>query len=736
MPFNIADTQNTHYFQHQMKKQLLLVGLTLILAAPTIAQTSLPSETNRKWSHEFDPLIKGQSVKRIVAKNTTATVTPQTLVEAFIQTTDGDAVAAFVTEAGYTAFALDANSVTVTIPAMMIKTLAAREDVVFINASRQLRPTLHNVRPETGVTKVTTGEGLETPFTGKGVIIGVIDGGFEYTHPAFKDRVVRWAQPVGTLTANQPKTDPNDDSGHGSHVANITGGNKVNGSDSYGIATGAELVLASSSLATNNIQNLARNIKQFADSEGKPFVINMSFGALLGPHDGTTAYDKYMNSLSGPGAILVAAMGNNGGQNMHAYREFTNEEKTQYLYFKPGTDNKDKELQSEVYSIHNDDQAHLTIKPIIIYNKKRYEPTAAQISQAGCYFATGIDKNSSHRQFASFSGSTASLAKVVANASSSFYFMWEVSGNKGDGFHAWINTDLTTGEFAKTTSLTGTYQASAGDDLFNVGEGAASIPSAIAVASYNASDRFMGITASNSTPKEYSYAGFVGAPGAMSNFSSNGPWLAAAPKPTIAAPGGVILSALSKNSKRFDPNGIFTSIINSGGQKYYYGCMNGTSMATPATTGIIALWLEACPTLTYDQIVDIFKKTGRKDQFTGVADNEGWNYRSGYGKIDAYEGLKEVLKLHQSGISETLNSETPITIQKNMDVWKVLFNNNESYADISVYTTGGHLVRQKHIEQPRSGQETLISLTDMQPGVYLIKIQTTAATMTRKVVVK
>lgn len=44
------------------------------------------------------------------------------------------------------------------------------------------------------------------------------------------------------------------------------------------------------------------------------------------------------------------------------------------------------------------------------------------------------------------------------------------------------------------------------------------------------------------------------------------------------------------------------------GQHYYYGVMNGTSMATPVVTGIIALWLQANPDLTPADIVRIMQK--------------------------------------------------------------------------------------------------------------------------------
>jgi hypothetical protein len=62
-------------------------------------------------------------------------------------------------------------------------------------------------------------------------------------------------------------------------------------------------------------------------------------------------------------------------------------------------------------------------------------------------------------------------------------------------------------------------------------------------------------------------------------------------------------------------------------------------MSAPVVTGVIGLWLEAYPKLTANQIKDIFKNASNKDKFTGTIPNKYY----GYGKIDAYNGLKYLL---------------------------------------------------------------------------------------------
>ena len=222
----------------------------------------------------------------------------------------------------------------------------------------------------------------------------------------------------------------------------------------------------------------------------------------------------------------------------------------------------------------------------------------------------------------------------------------------------------------------------------------------------------------------------------MSYFSSKGPWLGKANKPTIAAPGGCITSAYSKKSQNFSPmKAELVQDVKVNGQHYYYGVMNGTSMATPVVTGIIALWLQANPDLTPADIVRIMQKTGRHDSYTGSRNPDEWSPSWGYGKIDAYEGLKEAINL-RTAINETMNTAAPVTLKKDNDCWKVLFNNDESYADIQVVSLGGQTVSHAHLNAPRHGQEHVVSLQGLTPGVYIFRINTTASSLTRKVVVR
>ena len=166
-----------------MKKKVLLAGVCALMAVPTLAQDLQLDNTGRKWDGGIEALLTSPRT----ARSTVA----DSLITTNVSVNDAEAVADFVRKQGHEATIITPNLVVVTLPVRMITELGAREDVLYMNTPKQYRPLLAKARPETGVTKIQEGTGLETPFTGKGVLIGVIDQGFEFSHAAFLNRVHR-----------------------------------------------------------------------------------------------------------------------------------------------------------------------------------------------------------------------------------------------------------------------------------------------------------------------------------------------------------------------------------------------------------------------------------------------------------------------------------------------------------------------------------------------------------------
>lgn len=719
-----------------MNKKLLLVGCMSLLTLASSAQEIKIYDTQRKWSPTFDALVKGKTVRRMTAKGL-QTQSASSTVQVNITTAvdEAEAIADYITQAGYEAEAITNQFVTASIPARFISQLANQEDVLYIDRVRQFRPLMDKVRTDIGADKVQAGTSLDTPYDGTGVIVGVIDQGFEYGHIAFANSAKRWGSSVknGSLRTTAPTYDSTDDSGHATHVSNIAIGRKVAGSNYHGIAPGAEFLPMASDFSDAAIIAQAKAIKTYAENSGKPWVINMSFGANVGPHDGSTSYDQSMSQFMGKGGIMVAAMGNSGDMNYHVGHTFEADGETVYLYMKPDTEyNSDLDFSSTIMVTAADGKENITLRPVVVYNNKIYRPTDAQLENADVYLSSYINPNS-NRQNIDFDGNIKDLCKALGiYNTNTACLMCEIVGKKGITFHAWSEPD-----YATFTSITRTITATGqrittlrGDSQYSYGEGAASIPNVISVASYNTATQFKSIDGYT-----YSYSS-LGSVNDLSTFSSKGPNLNEAyATPTVAAPGGCIISAFSKNSQDFDEEGAETvSEVTSGGKKYYYGVMSGTSMATPVVTGTIALWLQANPELTSQDVTTIMRNSSRHDANTSGT-TPSWDKDWGYGKIDAYEGLKQAIQL-RTAINETLNTSTPVSINKGAGAWKILFNNDESYADITLFSANGQLVKSQHIASPRHGSECVVGLTDIPAGVYLLNINTTASSTTKKIVVK
>ncbi|MBQ6191038.1 MAG: cation:proton antiporter [Bacteroidaceae bacterium] len=139
-----------------------------------------------------------------------------------------------------------------------------------------------------------------------------------------------------------------------------------------------------------------------------------------------------------------------------------------------------------------------------------------------------------------------------------------------------------------------------------------------------------------------------GSGGDVAPYSSRGPTLAGLVKPDVLAPGTNVVAAFSSFFAEHNP-GVMTeydvarSVFN--GQEYTWSSQSGTSMACPIVAGIIAQWLQAIPTLTRAQIMEAFAFTCRRH-------NPDLSYPSndyGYGEIDAEAGLKYLME-HADGM--------------------------------------------------------------------------------------
>lgn len=145
-----------------------------------------------------------------------------------------------------------------------------------------------------------------------------------------------------------------------------------------------------------------------------------------------------------------------------------------------------------------------------------------------------------------------------------------------------------------------------------------------------------------------------------------------------------------------------------------YGIQNAVSAAAPLSTGIIALMLEANPTLTPTQIKDILQQSSEGDGFTGTVPNPVW----GYGKLNALKALERAAQ--PLSIAET--AHLPLSVSPNpfRDMLHLSFDPSQlQIQEIVVWDVQGG-----RCHEHRSPQTHHIMLTHLKPGFYWLEIRT------------
>lgn len=224
---------------------------------------------------------------------------------------------------------------TLQVPLEKVQQLTNISGIDYIQADQPVHPHLYQARKTTRVDSVHMGYALPMAYSGKNVVVGVIDFGFDYNHPTLYDtnghhyRVKRvWelntsGTPPAGYTYGHEITDTsliklqgtdNAEQTHGTAVAGMAAGSGYGGTpnDRYrGMAYEADMVFVGVRRDTIGDQWMSGGFSDFIDgisyifdyasTVGKPAVVNISWGSQSGPHDGSNLFNQACNSLSGPG---------------------------------------------------------------------------------------------------------------------------------------------------------------------------------------------------------------------------------------------------------------------------------------------------------------------------------------------------------------------------------------------------------------------------------------------------
>ena len=731
-----------------MRPSRLSLALRHTLAAAALAMVAFPlwAQPAAGPGHPtFGPLLTAylhQPCPALAAHFAPTPTATGERIELLATCTDAASAIEAVSSLGRTAKPIDSHTLTLWLPSSRLDVLGTIESLTYAEMPRRAKLRLDKALPDIGADKVTAGEGIETPFTGKGVVVGIIDTGFEYRHPAFAQRPFRIVLPDADTVSTIVPAEATDHAGqeHATHVAGIATGARSETLPVCGVAPEATLVMAPSELTSTQILRQAKAIKQYAEAQGCPWVINMSFGSMLGPHDGRSPFSQSMDSLMAHGGFMVAAAGNEAGCFVHASHDFEADGAIAYLAFRPQTDGI---IHLQLWSSTTDGSSPLAVRPALWYKGKIYPfstaPTAALEPLTDRYSLYDAVQSYNGKQLIELHAACSDLFAVARDSlplsasESTVYYLLEVAGQRHTGFHAWLDYDYYDTEFCSLSLSPFAATQVMGDDRFLVCEDGACIERAIAVGAYTGRSSWTSLSghaynvSSGSDPLQ-----------SLCYFSSAGPSLCSTPKPSVAAPGAYVLSSLSKQPSIFrETSAYVTRKVAGGGESFYYGLKSGTSMSTPMVTGAVALWLEACPTLTHEQLASIIRTTSRRDELTGTGDAEGWDEPWGYGTLDVYEGLKQAhVPARQSGTTDALLPASPFTLSRQGSSYRVLLNHQVSSLRLTLYGASGQRVQHRSLTDVRAGSELEVPLHTLAPGVYLLELATPTARLTRKIVVR
>lgn len=634
--------------------------------------------------------------------------------------------------------------------------------IKYIDVDHPVGMDMDSAKIATRVDSVHAGINLPQAYTGNGVVVGIIDIGFDYTHPGVFDttysrfRLKRvWEQksigtpPTGFSFGNEmtdsttifnAQTD-NAGQSHGAHVSGIAVGSgfgTTNGDNvKYrGMAFESDIVYVGILPDLNHWLNTGLTdfadgmnyIFDYADSQGKPAVANLSWGPPIGPHDGLGLFSQACDNMTGPGKIFSISAGNNRGKKVHLQKTFTPTDtlvKT-FLNFHSSLPTKTNWadiwgdtaqnfcIQFELYN---------GITPITASATYCIDDQTHQIKLVGstgdtCFITlTTVSSD--------VNGKAHMLIDVYSEVNN--YLMLKVKGQAGK-IDMWQGYVLNSTGYYASFSRNGTNIAVDGDDVMACSD-AASANTAIAVAAYNSKVSYIDLGGNTQNAFGETYND-------LTSFSSAGPSADGRTKPNITGPGSRIVSTINSFSSVYNSYATDQYVSPLNGRTYKYAAIQGTSMSSPAVAGIIALLLEADPTLTPIQVQTILYETAIQDSFTGVIPTNG-DVDWGWGKINAYGAIYYTLNF--AGIYHDVNSPLQALLYPNPSNgnYSIELNSDKNETvSISLFDLNGKIIEQVNWNVVVGTNTYQSTWKNLSAGIYLVKIVGEKGEMNVKLVVE
>lgn len=600
---------------------------------------------------------------------------------------------------------------------------------------------LNHAVPDGRVDSVWAGEGLPQGFTGEGVIIGVTDWGFDYTHPVFYDtnmihyRVLRaWDQyktsgpapegfdygteyvgPEELLNARCDTINPYDYAYHGTHCASIAGGAGA-GTIYRGVAPEAEFLFATIDLTDRAVIDAWNWMYNVAQAEGKRLVISMSWGVYtLDNMDGSGVLAEEVRRLTDLGVVFTTSAGNNGDVNFHLKYDFNQHpDDTIRTHFQfPGSS---ANLWGSSITMINSANSPFGFYMNVMdnsYNILASTPFVFTANGDGSLDTFIVVNNDTlvyrYEVRSTNEYNQAPSVRLVVKQHDYYKFGLAVTAAQGV-FHAWNVAEIT-----KAWGNWGAYFTApaahpdwiGGDNKYGIST-PANIDEIITVAAHHS--------------RIVSPAGSIG--GSIASFSSSGPGFHDVRKPEISAPGNKVVSAISSYTNTY--SGGYTTSVDFNGRTYHFASLSGTSMSCPFVAGVVALMLQANPYLTVAQVKEIIAETATNDNYTASAGID----RFGYGKVNAYQAVLRAL--NTVGVEEYEVSKSHYSVFPNPvdNQCYISVTSDSPMVRCTLYDLAGRQILDNAL-QP--GVNTL-DVSNLSSGCYILRFNDGKVFVTKKII--
>ena len=711
----------------------IIIGMLLWLCLPLLAQHSDRSKMS-PWVRRL-----ATSQPHHVSSATGRQAATPSLCAFVLVDDDGTAL----TENGCRSLARFGNIHIADIPLNRLNSLSLNRHVQRIEARQHNQLHMDRAVSQVNATTVHSGQGLPQAYTGRGVVMGIMDVGFDLTHPNFFDATgndyrirALWDQ-ISIDTLDTEYYVGADYIGreallgyahsrdgliltHGTHTLGCAAGSGA-GTAYRGMAPESDICLVNNAVSNDlplidsvNIYKYTyatdalgfKYIFDYADAHNQPCVISFSEGSPQDFRGYDILYNAVLDSLTAhPGHIIVSSAGNDGYYNTYFHKPFRQEKAGAFLRgTRTGAD----------FTVKSTAPCTLLLKAYA--DSHTYEADISlpgQLSEEGLYSDTITLGNADYYVYIEGFPSCYNAAETV------YEVMLSASGRIGS--MAPFSIELTGADADIDFYLgSGNIESNDLDASLNAGEPTHSInspgcsESVICVGGTTYSDGFTNYQG------EFIESNW-GPLGERGSYSSVGPTYDNRIKPDVMAPGIDVVSSLSSYYLEGSPEGsdvkYCTELFNHNDRTYAWAAFSGTSMSSPIVGGAIALWLEARPRLTRQQVMQVISETSTHPDPTLTYPNNLY----GYGQIDVYGGLLRVLELSDvKGLSRQQPSDIRFQLTEGHLLTALFKEPPANPFTMVLFDTAGRRVGE---HQLMAGQTAYtIDLATLPDGVYAVQV--------------